>query len=54
MIEGQKKRITRKKYQRLVNKFEMEGLVLWRRKACGTLRERKVLSEKRRVAKGRG
>ena len=26
-IEGQKKRITRKEYQRLVNKFEMEGFV---------------------------
>ena len=25
-IEGEKKRITRKEYQRLVNKFEMEGL----------------------------
>ena len=24
-IEGEKKRITRKAYQRLVNKFEMEG-----------------------------
>ena len=26
-IEGQKKRITRKEYQRLTNKFEMEGLM---------------------------
>ena len=26
-IEGEKKRITRKEYQRLVNKFEMEGLM---------------------------
>ena len=32
-IEGEKKRITRNEYQRLVNRFEMEGLmaqkVLW-------------------------
>ena len=27
-IEGQKKRITRKEYQRLVNKFEMEGFLV--------------------------
>ena len=26
-IEGKKKRLTRKEYQRLVNKFEMEGLM---------------------------
>ena len=33
-IEGQKRRITRKEYQRLVSEFEMEGLMaqtaLWR------------------------
>ena len=49
-IEGQKKRITRKEYQRLVNKFEMEsfmaqiGLVeLW---------EGETLEGKRRVTQG--
>ena len=26
-IEGQKRRVTRKEYQRLLNKFEMEGLM---------------------------
>ena len=32
---GEKKRITRKEYQRLLNKFEMEGLVA-EKMACGT------------------
>ena len=27
--EGQKRRITRKEYQKLVNKFEMEGFMSW-------------------------
>ena len=43
-IEGQKKRITRKEYQRLVNKFEMEGFVaqkgLWNLAREKNLRER--------------
>ena len=38
-IEGEKKRITRTVYQRLVNKFEMEGLMA--QKACGTWHRRK-------------
>ena len=38
-IEGQRK-ITRKEYPRLVNKFEMEGFMA-QKKACGTLRGRK-------------
>ena len=37
-IEGQKKRITREEYQRLVNKFEIEGLMA--QKACGTLQKK--------------
>ena len=37
-IEGQKRRVTRKEHQRLLNKFEME--VLWRKKDCGTSLER--------------
>ena len=39
-IEGQTKRITRKEYQRLVNKFEMEGFMA-QEGLCGTLRRRK-------------
>ena len=39
-IEGQKKRSTRKEYQRLVYEFEKRK-VFWRKEACGTLREKK-------------
>ena len=39
-IEGEKKRITRKEHQRLLNKFEMEGLVA-QKKNCGTWHRRK-------------
>ena len=38
-IEGQKRKITRKKYQRLVNKFEMEGFMA--QKNCGILQEKR-------------
>ena len=44
-IEGQKKRITRKEYQRLVNKFGMEGFM--------ELCKRKYPKGKRRVAQER-
>ena len=37
-IEGEKKRIAREKYQRLLNNFEMEGLTaqkgLWKEENC--------------------
>ena len=39
-IEGEKKRITRKEYQRLFNKFEMEGLVA-QKSLVGTWQRRK-------------
>ena len=39
-IEGQKKKSTRKEYQRLVNEFKKRK-VFWRKEACGTLREKK-------------
>ena len=43
-IEGQKRRITRKEYQRLVNKFEMEGFmaqqILWNLAKEKTMKER--------------
>ena len=41
LIEGEKKRITRKEHQRLLNKFEMEGLVAQKKKDCGTWHRRK-------------
>ena len=50
-IEGQKKRITRKEYQRLVNNFEMERFMA--PKKLVELCERKNCEGKRRVAKGR-
>ena len=39
IIGGTRKRITREKCQRLVNKFEMEGFMA--QKACGTWLKRK-------------
>ena len=39
-IEGEKKRSTRKDHQRLLNKFEMDGLMA-EKKACGTWQRRK-------------
>ena len=46
-IDGQKKRNTRKEYQRLVNKFEMEGFTtqkgLWNLARQKLLRERGVM-----------
>ena len=38
-IEGQKTTITRKAYQRLLNKFDMEGLIA--QKDCGILLEKR-------------
>ena len=35
IIEGEKKRITRKEYQRLLNNFEMEGLIAQKRPGKG-------------------
>ena len=51
-IEGQKRRITRQEYQRLVNKIEMEDFFGAERpvESC----ERKGLEGKRSVAEGRG
>ena len=47
--EGQKRRITRKEYQRLLNKFEMEGFMaqkgLWNLTREEVLRERGALSK---------
>ena len=39
-IDEEKKRITRKEYRRLLNNFEMEGLMA-QKKACGTWQRRK-------------
>ena len=52
IIEGQKRRITRKEYQRLVNKFEMEGFMA--QKGSWNLVREKGLEGKRRVAEGSG
>ena len=51
-IEGQKRRVTRKEYQRLLNKFEMEGLMAQKRIVESCLR--KDPEGKSGVAKGRG
>ena len=51
-IEGQKRRITRKEYQRLMNKFEMEGFMA--QKGLWNLAREKKPEGKRRAAKGRG
>ena len=46
-IEGQKRRITRKEYQRLLNKFEMEGFMarngLWKLSKNKALQDRGAL-----------
>ena len=42
-IEGQKRRITRKEYQRLLNKFEMEGFMV--QKGLWNLTREKILRE---------
>ena len=42
-IEGQKRRITRKEYQRLLNKFAMEGFMA--QKGLWNLAREKVLQE---------
>ena len=51
-IEGQKKRITRKEYQRLVNKFEMEGFMA--RKGLWNLAKENTLKERRDLPKEEG
>ena len=48
MIEGEKKRFTRKEYQRFVNKFEMEGLMA--QKGLWNLAKEKIMKERGRVA----
>ena len=50
-IEGQKRRITRKEYQRLLNKFEMEGFMAQKR--IMESRQRKGPAGKRSIAEGR-
>ena len=50
-IEGEKKRITRKEYQRLLNNFEMEGLMA--QKGLVELGKGENHGGKRRVAQGR-
>ena len=50
-IEGQKRRITRKEYQRLLNKFAMVGFVA--QKGLWNLARDKILRERGNVAKGR-
>ena len=45
-IVGEKIRITRKAYQRLLNKFEMEGLMA-QKKACGTCKEENLEGKRR-------
>ena len=51
-IEGQKRRITRKEYQRLLKKFDMEGP--HGAKRIVELCQRKDPEGKKDVAKGRG
>ena len=51
-IEGQKRRITRKEYQRLLNKFEMEGFMA--QKGLWNLVREKVLQDTREWPKEEG
>ena len=48
-IEGQKRRITRKEYQRLLNKFEMEGFMAQR--GLWNLSGERVLQDRGRLPK---
>ena len=48
-IEGQKRRITRKEYQRLLNTFEMEGFMA--QKGLRNLAREKILRERRALPK---
>ena len=50
-IDGPKRRITRKGYQRLLNKFEMEGYMA--QKGLWNLARNKKLARQRCFAKGR-
>ena len=52
-IIGQKRRMTRQEYQRLLHKFEMEGSIAQKRIVEPRLRE-KIMREKRIVTKGKG
>ena len=53
-IEGQKRRITKKEYQRLLNKFEMEGVLaqkgFWIVEKYKALQDRGALSREEGVA----
>ena len=51
-IEGQRKRITRKEYQRLVNKFEMDGFMA--QKGLWNLAKEKILKERGELPKEEG
>ena len=51
-IEGQKKRITRKENQRLVNKFEMEGFMA--QKGLWNFAKDKILRERGELPKEEG
>ena len=51
-IEGQKRRITRKEYQRLVNKFEMEGFMA--QKGLWIFAKGKILRERGELPKAEG
>ena len=51
-IEGQKRRRTRKEYQRLLNKFEMEGFMA--QKGLWNLAREKILRERGALAKEEG
>ena len=51
-IEGQKRRITRKDYQRLVNKFEMEGFMA--QKGLWNFAKGKILRERGELPKAEG
>ena len=51
-IEGPQRRITRKEYQRLLNKFEMEGCIA--QKGLGNLVREKVLQDRRELPKEEG
>ena len=51
-IEGEKKRITRKECQRLLNKFKMEGLMA--PKGLWNLAKEKIMKERRELPNGEG
>ena len=51
-LKDKKRRITRKKYQRLLNEFEMK--VSWRKKDCGISRKNKALHDRGAPPKDEG